>query len=45
VVIVDLPDRVVETIVVFDKAEMPGFGKFIERVATCDPSVVFVAGS
>lgn len=32
VVIVDLPNRVAETIVVFDNAEMFGLDRFVERL-------------
>ena len=39
---VNLPDCVVEAIVVFDEAAVFGFGGFVERVVTGDPLVVFV---
>jgi len=44
VVIVDLPDRIVEAIVVLDQVGVFGFGGFVERVVTGDPPVVFVVG-
>ena len=41
---VDLPDRIVEAIVVLDKTGVCWFGGFVERVVTSDPPVIFVVG-
>ena len=41
---VDLPDRIVEAIVILDQAGVLWFGGFVERVVTGDPPVIFVAG-
>lgn len=44
VVNIDLPDRFVETIIVFDETGVCWFGGFVERVVTGDPLVIFVVG-
>ena len=44
VVDVDAPDRVVETIVVLDEAGVLWFSRFVERIVTGDPFVVFIVG-
>lgn len=42
VVSVDLPDRVVETIIIFDKTNVFGFCWFVKRVVTGYQNVIFV---
>ena len=44
VVSVDLPDRIVETIVVLDETDVLRFCGFVKRVVAGDPFVVFVVG-
>ena len=45
VVGIDLPDRIVQTIVVLDEADMLWLCGLVERVVTGDPLVGFVVGS